>query len=237
MGVMRRLGVITGLLAEARLLKSFIEAKTPEILVASAAGGEQARVRHAAQELCYRGVEGLISFGLAGGLAPQLRTGTLVVATRVISPAGRELDVIDRNWADRLWRSLGAMLSTPVYLAPIVTNMTPVAAVAEKAGLYQKQGAYAVDMESAAAAAVAAECGLSFVALRAIADTARHALPPAALLAQRQDGSIDINAVMKAVRKQPAQLPALCRLGWESARAMASLQAAADVSGGRFFFE
>ncbi len=59
--------------------------------------------------------------------------------------------------------------------------------------------------------------------LRVIADPAHRPLPPAALVAMRADGGIDVAAVLGALLRNPAQLPALIRLGLDSREAFSAL--------------
>src|SRR4051812_47660360 len=73
-GDMKRPGIVVGMAAEARI------ARRSGFPVATLSG---------ARALLADGADGLISFGIAGGLAPGLRPGTLVVATEVITEDGR----------------------------------------------------------------------------------------------------------------------------------------------------
>jgi len=96
-------------------------------------------------------------------------------------------------------------------------------AVAEKARARVEWGALAVDMESHVAARVARRFGLRFAAARVISDGADRALPAAVRAALRDDGGMDAGAVVAALARDPLQIPALIRTGWEAARAMRSL--------------
>ncbi|HWU00513.1 MAG TPA: hypothetical protein VN229_22945, partial [Terriglobales bacterium] len=76
------LGVVTGLQSEARLV-----AGLPLRVIS---GGGQAEVtRRKIDTLIAEGVRGLVSFGIAGGLDPALRTGDLVVSATVVDAEGR----------------------------------------------------------------------------------------------------------------------------------------------------
>jgi hypothetical protein len=66
-------------------------------------------------------------------------------------------------------------------------------------------------MESHIAAEVAAEHGIPFAACRVIIDAAHRALPPAATLGLRPDGSPDVAAVLRSIWQNPRQLPDLIR--------------------------
>ncbi|PTS74141.1 phosphorylase, partial [Sphingomonas sp. HMWF008] len=101
-----------------------------------------------------------------------------------------------------------------------------IVSAAEKAALYAKTGAIAVDMESHIAARVAERHNLPFAILRTISDTADHALPPAALVGMKPDGGVALGAVLASVARNPAQLPALIRTGRDAGAAFASLRRA-----------
>ncbi|MDB5714901.1 MAG: phosphorylase, partial [Sphingomonadales bacterium] len=91
--------------------------------------------------------------------------------------------------------------------------------------------ALAVDTESHIAARVAARHGLPFAALRVISDAADEALPPAALVGMRADGSMALGPVLASLAKSPLQLPALIRTGISAGRAFRSLKRCHDVLG------
>jgi len=63
--------------------------------------------------------------------------------------------------------------------------------------------------------------------VRAVADSAEDALPAAALVGIKPDGSTDLAAVFDSVMRRPTQIPALMRLGRAAAKAEATLRAAA----------
>ncbi len=88
-------------------------------------------------------------------------------------------------------------------------------------------------MESHVAARVAAEHGLPFFALRAIADPLARTLPPATLIAMRPDGGIDLHAVMRSVAHRPRQLPQLMRIGLDARRALGALARGRRLLGDR----
>ena len=88
-----------------------------------------------------QGYRGVISFGVAGGLAANLRTGDWVVASTV-------LDAHVPHATDAAWSSsLVATIPGATY-APILGVDAPVAEPAVKRELHKTTGACAVDMES-----------------------------------------------------------------------------------------
>ncbi|KGM29986.1 hypothetical protein P409_35775, partial [Inquilinus limosus MP06] len=70
------LGILTGLAREAEI------ARRVSPLVACSAS-DPARAERLARDLAGQGATALLSFGIAGGLAPDLPTGALVIGTAV----------------------------------------------------------------------------------------------------------------------------------------------------------
>ncbi len=160
------------------------------------------------ERLRARGVSGLVSFGLAGGLDPALAPGTLIVPRAVV--LGDDRWDVDPALVAQLGGSTGHIL---------VGGGGVLATAAEKAALRRLTGANAVDLESAAAA----RSGLSFAALRAICDPAERDLPHAALVTLDARGRIGALRVLAAALARPAELPALLRLAGNAARARRAL--------------
>jgi hypothetical protein len=111
----------------------------------------------------------------------------------------------------------------------VVGSDSIAATIARKQELRARTGALAVDMESHIAARVAARHGLPFAALRTISDTAAEALPPAALVGMKPDGTMALGAVLASLARSPGQLPALLRTGIGAERAFRALGRCHDV--------
>jgi adenosylhomocysteine nucleosidase len=164
-----------------------------------------------------RGASGIISFGIAGGLAPDLVAGDWVVGSAVRTD--RERFPTDRGWA----RALVEALPGAVH-AEIIGADAAVADPAEKHRLHAQTGAVAVDTESHIAARIAAAHRIPFAACRAVIDPVHSELPPAAVIGLRHDGTPDVFAVFRSVVRQPSQLPALARTALEARTAGAALR-------------
>ncbi|HVI64951.1 MAG TPA: phosphorylase [Bradyrhizobium sp.] len=164
-----------------------------------------------------RGAAGIISFGIAGGLAPDLDAGDWVVGSGVRTEHGNF--PTDRGWA----RALLEALPSAVH-AEIVGTDTPIAEPEEKRRLHLRTGAVAVDTESHVAARIAAAHRIPFAACRAVIDPAHSVLPPAAMCGLRHDGTADVFAVLRSVVRQPSQLPALTRTALDARVAAAALR-------------
>jgi adenosylhomocysteine nucleosidase len=166
-------------------------------------------------------IRGVISFGVAGGLDPTLKSGDIVVATEVLSGDTRWLAGLPLN--EEMIASV-ALGGRRVIRGGLAGVEQVIAARAGKAALRLETGAAAVDMESHIAAAYAAEAGLPFAALRVISDPATRALPPLALTAIKPNGDIDLRKVLHSLARNPASLRALVSTGIDFSRALRSLR-------------
>ena len=170
---------------------------------------------------------GLISFGVAGGLSPHLRTGSCIVGSAILSDYTSFMT--DRNWSHSLLEAMpravyGIILGVP---APIARSET-------KRRLHVETGAVAVDTESHVVARVAAARGLPMVAIRVITDSALQSLPQAALVAMRPDGKIDLVSMIRHIMKDRRELPMLLRTGFDALGGLAVLLRGRQLVGPRF---
>ncbi|AWJ86615.1 hypothetical protein TSH58p_24385 (plasmid) [Azospirillum sp. TSH58] len=207
--------ILTGMKLEARL------ARRSGLTVACATGDAAATV--AAHRLLEGGACGIVSFGIAGGLAADLRPGSLVLASAVVDEDGAVYEAC-RAWNDRLRHAL------PQTRPGVVAGARmPAATVGDKARLRALTGAVAVDLESLAVARACQAWGRPFAVLRAVADPAWRALPRAALAGLDGAGRMAPGAVLARLAADPRDLVALGRLAWDLGKALASLRRAAKA--------
>jgi adenosylhomocysteine nucleosidase len=211
---------VTSLALEARI------ALGPGVSVICSPGSQFAAVLESAVA---RGVSGIISFGIAGGLAPGLRPGDWIAASAI--RAGEQLFPTDRAWTRCLLEKLPAALH-----AEIVGTDAPVAESCEKRALHARIGAAAVDTESHIAARIAAAHQVPFAACRVVIDPVDACLPPAALVGLRPDGTADVAAVFRSVLQQPRQIPDLIRTALDARIARAALYCGRRVLGAGLAF-
>jgi adenosylhomocysteine nucleosidase len=166
-------------------------------------------------------IRGVISFGVAGGLDPSLRSGDVVVATEVMSGDARWLAGL--TLSEELITSV-ALGRSRVIRGGLAGVEEVVVAQACKAALHKETGAAAVDMESHIAAAYAAKAGLPFAALRVISDPASRALPALARSAIKPNGDIDLRMILRGLVRNPRTLRALVSTGIDFNRALRSLR-------------
>jgi adenosylhomocysteine nucleosidase len=215
------IGVITGLRAEARCLRRL------EITVACS-GARPGRARAEAARLLAEGALGLVSFGLAAGLAPELQAGNLVLAAGVVLPEGRCLSA-DAPWRDRLIAAL-AEAGVATHVGPVAGTDRLLATPGHKRALLEATGALAADMESHAVAELANAAAKPFIVVRAISDRADQSLPDAVIRFLGPTGQIRPASLIGAIAR-PRELAALFRLGLQTRRALGTLRRVARIAG------
>lgn len=210
-------------MAEARV------AAGPNVAVISS-GGDRTRLLAKLEKALHSDVSAIVSFGIAGGLAPGLSAGTPLVARAIVAEDGQYLEC-DRSWAQGLATALGGAL-----IVDIAGVDTAVADPAHKRALHVATGAVAVDMESHVAARFAAAHNLPFAAFRVVADPAERQLPDAALVGLRDDGGVAIGAVMRSLLREPRQIPHLIQTALDTRAAFVSLFRGRKMIAGGFGF-
>jgi nucleoside phosphorylase len=223
-------GVVAALEAEARRLgpqvrrsDGLASLSDGALLAVSGMGCVLAAI--ASQRLADAGVTALMSFGLAGGLDPRLRAGSIVLPSEVISLEGAGFFTA-AAWRERF--RLVIAKQHPVAAGKLLTSSQPLAAVADKAAAFRRTGAVAVDMESLGIAEVAAARSLPFIAVRVIVDTAADVLPRA-IVAASGEGQVDIRRLIRGLAAAPLDLIAVIRLARQYRSATRALAAVAGV--------
>ena len=217
---MTRIGILTGLTAEARLLRRVTHAGTAPIVARTAANSD--RAHREAERLVATGAVALVSFGLAGGLDPRVEAGDLILADRVILPDGRTV-ATDAAWLEAALACARPSGST-VRIGPMASTERLLATAADKRDLARVSGALAGDMESGAAAAVAERAGLPLLVVRAVSDSVAHSLPMVARVPLRPCGSVRFDAIAGALCRNPAEWPAVARLARDTRTALLALR-------------
>ena len=211
---------VTGLAAEARIARRIGWR-------AVAAGGDPERTRCAIAQLVADGAGALVSFGICGSLDPALGPGALILPQAVASEGGRHRRV-DAALRGALAAALGragiAALGGDI-LGALRAADTP----SRKAALNRESGAIAVDLESHLVADAAAAAGLPFAVLRAVADPAERAVPPAAIIGLDASGRPALGRILRSLAAQPRQLAALLQLARDTRCALAALRRAAEA--------
>jgi adenosylhomocysteine nucleosidase len=113
------------------------------------------------------------SLGLAGGLADDLGPGDLICPAVVLLDDGRQGQALAPTAP---LATIGAALQG-ANSGPLLTVEAPLRTVQAKRNARERTGAVAVDMEAAGVAAAARDLEIPWLAIKAVADDAREALP------------------------------------------------------------
>ncbi len=136
--------------------------------------GLEAAARSIDAVLRRRSPTALLSIGCAGGLAPSLAPGEVVIGAVLVG------EDEFRVAPEMLLRSVDTALHAEAIYArrgTIVSVASAVATSAAKAEVFERTGALAVDMESVALARAACAAGIPFCAIRVILDDAWTDVP------------------------------------------------------------
>jgi adenosylhomocysteine nucleosidase len=226
----RLLGIVAALAAEARALGPAVK-RIGDVgclgdgTLVAVSGMGCAAAGLAAVRLIEAGASALMSFGLAGGLDPSLSAGSVVLPGEVISRGGARF-LTSTGWREQL--RIAIAKQRPVAGGTLLSSLTAIDAVADKAAAFRETGAVAVDMESVGVAEVAAAHNLPFVAVRVIVDTAVDVLPRAVVAASRA-GQVSLRRLVGGFALAPLDLVALIRLARRYRAATRSLAAVANA--------
>lgn len=216
-----KVGFVTALEMESRWLGDSDDLE----LVVGGMGRE--RAERAARQLVARGVDGLVSWGVAGGLDPALEAGVVVLADAIMRSDGSALSS-DAEWRHRLETDLDGHV--PVSTGSIVHSDRVLSSVQAKNEIRERSGAVIVDMETAAIANVAVESGLPWLAVRVVTDTASMSLPPTVTASSGDDGRLRPAAIAR-LALSPRIWPDLVRLANSTRAAARSMRLLWSLAG------
>ena len=213
--------IVTGLKQEARI------AAGPGLTVICSSSNPT-QLREMMSSFDPRSIRGIVSFGVAGGLNPALKSGDIVIASQIVT-------------ANRRW-STEASLTEDLVALPMKRGRSIVSGVLAgveavvlgqvgKEALRATTGADAVDMESHIAARYAEYNGLPFAAVRVISDPSHRALPQITMNAIKPNGKVDVWKVMRGVARNPRTIPHLISTGRDFNRALRSLRGCRSALG------
>ncbi len=228
---MKRLGIVTALAPEAKIAERAAALAPDETTapIVHFAGPGPDRAQHAARALIAEGSTALLSFGVAGGLDPALRPGTVVLANRLVDHDQSVLDS-DAEWRDRLLRAGRDRMVMKI--GDIAGIDRPLRTPRDKASWYEATGAVALDMESCAIARIAHDAEVPFLAVRAIADPASRTVPEAAIRALGPDGQTYPLKALRALLARPSEIWEFALLARDGRAAFAALRRVALLGPG-----
>lgn len=213
-----KLGIICGLEDEAKALGKW---RNHRRVMAGVIPGDARRIRRACDMMWKEGVRLILSWGVAGGLDPQLAPGDVIVADGVVTPTGRALPLESE-------RVPGAGLvddQPPMLIAGVPK---PVLTADAKAALHTQTGAVAVDLETHLIAAEADAAAFPAIAIRAIADTVSTDVPAFAAEAVGPDGKPRMMKLAAGVLGNLGELKRLRQLGRDYRMALDALAQTVD---------
>jgi hopanoid-associated phosphorylase len=210
------LGIICGLESEAVIACQLIGAEVV------CAGARPQKARRLGRDLVEKGVTKIMSFGIAGALAPDLPVGSLVIGSHVVSANARW--ECDKDWGTALSQSL-----TGAHYGGVWGSEYLVPSSGEKRSIYEDSQCLIVDMESQCAAEIAAEAKLPLAVVRVVCDSAAMNVPPMVMYAINEDGSVNPAKALWSIIKKPSQIPDLTHMGLGTRKALSVLQGLVSV--------
>jgi adenosylhomocysteine nucleosidase len=233
----KTIGIVAALPGEARALvgrgswekangfshcRTVLKDGTDLAVVQSGMGMENAF--SAARWLTENGVAALGCFGVSGGLDPDLRIGDLVFADAVFMERDDGISTVwkrgERN-SDVTFLCSEAK-DAAVGWGPIVTVKQPVLNAAGKKALFDRTGAVAVDMETAAVARAAEQSDLPFFAIRAICDPADVSIPESIYQCVDQQGRPRFPHLFRLIIRKPLLISYLLRMKRDFTKALST---------------
>ncbi len=196
-----------------------------DVLVSGSAALARRGVTAALDE---RRPDAVLIAGVCGGLDPSLAPGALILARRVVSEGQPELapDGALFEAARRALRASGLQFAS----STLLTADRPLGTRREKTDAWNAHGAAGVDMETYGVVAAVQARAIPWIALRAVLDPAREALPRELLDWRGED---DERAIVRRIGRRPVAWPAYARLALQMRRALHALvrgvPAAADA--------
>jgi adenosylhomocysteine nucleosidase len=160
----------------------------------------------------------VISAGVCGALAPELRAGDLVLPESVIGPRGERLNVTPTQH-----HRASALAGTAARGGTLATSAEVVATPRDKAALFAHTGAIAVDMESSIILAHAAVAGCPALVVRGVADAAGESLPPELIGLMGPDGKLRTARALALTVTRPLVLPRALALRRGTLRGLAAV--------------
>ena len=197
---------------------AFVPALRQRCTVAVSGIGAAKAARATTQLLAEGHVQRLIICGFGGGLTEEIVPGSLIVAERVLDATQANAMAAAVYTPSRRMRERAAGPG-----GDLVTVGKVLTTPDEKRALYARTQAQMVDMETAGAAGAAEQAGLPWLAIRVATDSVEAALPLDFNALADAEGNIDRSRVIKATLAQPWKIPALIRLGKNSALAAKNL--------------
>lgn len=171
-------------------------------------------------------VDLIMSMGVAGGLAPEVKTGELVIAntaTPFLNDSPGDVPLMGEDALPGIKEKM-AQFPLKTRYGMIVSSPKPILTTEHKKEVFESYKADVVDMESAAVALAAAEKKLPFVAVRAVCDPANKSIPPAMTSLVDEMGRPKILTILGTFFKNPKLILSMMSTGKDYENALNSLR-------------
>lgn len=178
------------------------------IAIVCGAGSRAATV--AAEQLMYQGIHGLVSWGTAGAISSQPRSGDLLLPDSVRS-AGGSVFSTDGDWARQI-RRIMEPLGISVHGGLLAETNGILFSHSEKKALGEATGAIAADMETAAIMKIAVANHTPCIAVRTVVDQLDDELPPEILKHTDAYGTPDMMNLLAGMLVKPRLIGQCYRL-------------------------
>lgn len=182
--------------------------------------GSTHHLEQSLQALLHLGVEGLLSWGFAGGLNPSLAAGTLIAPKQLVSATGPTLEVTPswhRHLMLHLYDQCTVNCHTLAHSSTVIKNKT------DKQNFYYRTQASSVDLESYPIGEFALKHELDFLVLRVILDDAMTELPDFIESLQDENGHLKPKNLVQALA-HPYHWPSFIQLGHRYHKAQSHLK-------------
>jgi nucleoside phosphorylase len=207
-------------------------AGVPVTLAVTGMGMRRSRISAAKAMDSLAAIDLVIASGVAGGLRGDLAVGQVILSECLVTCRDNDFrpeQIIDSpsEWIGRFATGLEASGISHA-AGPTMTSRRPIMTAGDKRRAYlQSGGAISVDMESAAIALEAERCGLPFVCMRTILDTADEDVVGTRLI--DQNGRVRSLAAAKALITDPRMIISVVHLLRNLRLATNSLAAALEA--------
>lgn len=220
-------GFVAALRMEGRWLAGAV---APEMIEVCGPGRDRAEA--AARRLVERGARALVSWGVAGGLDPDLPAGRVVLIGGVDTADGSTMDA-DESWLAGLRERIGS--GVPTTTGRVLHVDEVVASVSLKEEIRRASGAAVVDMESAGVAVAAAAAAVPWIGVRGVSDPASATMPSEIAALTDETGGIRPVALLRVLLR-PSVWPALANLRNATARVAEAMRGLVDAAGADLAF-
>jgi adenosylhomocysteine nucleosidase len=222
-----KIGIITALRSEARFLsrdkiQPLIAVKLNENALLVLSGMGPANVAAAIDSLIAQNVDALVSFGTAGALHEDSKSGDIIIPENIITYDNQSLNIASA-WRDNVLNNLDAC-PVKIHRNDIYTSERVISTITEKRERNKDTGAIAVDMESALIANAAKKLNLPCLVIRVVVDEVDTVIPAKVLDCTDIYGDVAYARLLMSILKQPGLIGDLLKLGSAFKLASESMQ-------------